>query len=119
MSYDIAFKVRVADTDKYVEIGDCDANITWNVAEIIRKSTGLPWENEENNGLCADIIPKIQSGIVELCTHTEKYKALEPDNGWGTVEGTIRFFRKIVSSWNDLIVDYPPEIVAQTTFWIQ
>ena len=119
MSYDIAFKVRVADTDKYVEIGDCDANITWNVAQIIRSSTGLPWNNEENNGFCADVIPKIQSGIIELCAHHEKYRAMEPDNGWGSVEGTIRFFRRIVSSWNDLIVDYPPEIVSQTTFWIQ
>ena len=55
MSYDISFKVRVADTDKFVTVGNCDANITWNVRKIIELSTGLPWLNEENNGYCVDI----------------------------------------------------------------
>ena len=41
MSYDISFKVPVAGTDKYVSIGDCDANTTWNLGKMIRKSTGL------------------------------------------------------------------------------
>ena len=59
MSYDISFKVRVADTDKFVTVGNCDANITWNVRKIIELSTGLPWLNEENNGYCVDIMPTI------------------------------------------------------------
>lgn len=50
MSYDVAFKVKVEGVNAYVEVGDCNANITWNVRDIIRTSTGLPWKNEENNG---------------------------------------------------------------------
>lgn len=50
MSYDISFKVKVEGLNRYVEVGDCDANITWNVMDIIRKSTGLEWRNEEPNG---------------------------------------------------------------------
>lgn len=68
MSYDISFRVRVADTDKFVEVGNCDANITWNVRKIIEFSTGLPWLNEENNGYCIDIMPAIQKGLNELRT---------------------------------------------------
>lgn len=68
MSYDISFRVRVADTDKYIDVGECQANITWNVRKIIELSTGLPWPNEENNGLCVDVIPKIQQGLSELQT---------------------------------------------------
>ena len=45
MSYDITFKVKVAGIDKYVPVGDCTANITWNVGKIIRLSTGLEWKN--------------------------------------------------------------------------
>lgn len=59
MSYDITFKVKVDGTDQYVPIGCCGANITWNVRKIIELSTGLPWLNEENNGFCKDVIPKI------------------------------------------------------------
>ena len=74
MSYDISFKVRVADTDKFVTVGNCDANITWNVRKIIELSTGLPWLNEENNGYCVDIMPAIQKGLNEqgdLLCHQE------------------------------------------------
>lgn len=28
MSYDTSFRVRVADTDKYIDVGECQANIT-------------------------------------------------------------------------------------------
>ena len=51
MSYDISFKVKVEGIDQYVNVGDCDANITWNVRKIITNSTGLEWKNEANNGL--------------------------------------------------------------------
>lgn len=118
MSYDIKFKVRVADTDSYVTVKESDANITWNVSEIIRKSTGLPWINEANNGLCVDIVPKIQAGITELVRNGQKYKAMEPENKFGSVDGTIRFFRTIVSDWNDYVVSNDPAVVAVTTFWV-
>lgn len=45
MSYDISFRVKVEGLDKWVDVGDCDANITWNVRKIIELSTGLPWKN--------------------------------------------------------------------------
>ena len=60
MSYDISFMVKVEGVDRYVEVGDCGANITWNVREIITKSTGLKWNNCKNNGLCKDVIPYIE-----------------------------------------------------------
>lgn len=87
MSYDISFRVRVADTDKFVEVGHCDANITWNVRQIIELSTGLPWLNEQNNGYCVDIMPAIQKGLSELRAHPEKYKQYEAENGWARFRG--------------------------------
>ena len=55
MSYDISFRVKVEGTDQWIDVGDCTANITWNVRKIIELTTGLPWINEENNGLCKDV----------------------------------------------------------------
>ena len=66
MSYDISFKVKVEGVDTYVPVGTCDANITWNVRKIIEKSTGLEWKNCQNNGLCVDVIPKIEAGLRTL-----------------------------------------------------
>lgn len=118
MSYSISFKVKVEGIDKYVTIGECDANITWNVRDMIRLSTGLAWENEANNGLCKDIIPHIYDGLKELKLYPQKYKPYEAANGWGTVEGTIRFFEEIIKAWEYLKICENEEVVAVTTFWI-
>lgn len=119
MSYDITFKVRVANTNKYVPVGDCDANITWNVKEIIKLSTGLPWKNCANNGYVKDIIPSIEKGLRELVNYPQKYVQHESPNGWGTIEGTIHFFEWILKSWEDFCKYEDEEIVNVTTFWIE
>lgn len=118
MSYNIHFKVKAEGIDYYLDIGYCDANITWNVRKIIELSTGLPWINEENNGLCKDIIPCIENGLDELRRNPQKYLPYEAKNGWGTVEGTKRFFRRILDSWNNLLNGEGSEIADVVTFWI-
>ena len=117
MSYDISFKVKVEGVDAYVNVGDCNANITWNVRKIIELSTGLPWHNEANNGLCVDVIPKIAQGLEKLENNPQKYKPYEAKNGWGTVEGVKRFFTEILTAWDDFI-RWNEELVPVTTFWI-
>ena len=117
MSYDISFRVKVEGVDAWVDVGDCDANITWNVGKIIRLSTGLEWKNEENNGLVKDIIPCIEKGLHELVNYSEKYYAFESPNGWGTVDDTIHFFDRILKSWQDFI-RWNEELVDVVTFWI-
>ena len=119
MSYDITFKVKAEGIDQYVPIGSCDANITWNVREIIELSTGLPWLNEENNGFCKDVIPKIADGLAELNKNPRKYKPYEAKNGWGTVKGTKRFFNQILEDWERLREEYGDDIANVTTFWIE
>ena len=119
MSYHISFKVKVEGVDKYVSVGDCDANITWNVGTMIRKATGLEWRNCENNGLVKDIIPFIEKGYGELTKHPEKYKQYESPNGWGTINGTIHFFEKIIRAWEVFKEWEGEDLVDVTTFWIE
>ena len=118
MSYDISFKVKVEGVDTYVPVGTCDANITWNVRKIIEKSTGLEWKNCQNNGLCVDVIPKIDAGLRRLEQNPGSFKKYEAPNGWGTVKGTIQFFRRIIEAWNDLL-RWNEELVPAATFWIE
>lgn len=117
MSYDISFRVKVEGIDAWVDVGECGANITWNVRKIIELSTGLPWLNCENNGLCVDVIPKIADGYKELSLHPEKYKQYEAENGWGTVRGTRSFFKQILDDWGEFI-RWHEELVPVVTFWI-
>lgn len=117
MSYDIDFRVKAEGTERYLSVGDCTANTTWNVRKMIEVSTGLPWKNCENNGLCKDVIPSIEKGYSELTNHPDKYKKYEAENGWGTVEGTKRFFKTIIDEWRDF-KRQEPELAEVATFWI-
>lgn len=118
MSYDISFKVKVEGIDRYVKVGWCDANTTWNVREMIVKSTGLEWNNCANNGFCKDVIPHIEKGYYELTYHPEKYKKYESENGWGTVESTRGFFERILAAWRDFKL-FESELLDVVTFWIE
>ena len=97
MSYDISLKVKVEGIDKYVEVAD-GGNITWNVRELIEQASGWEIDNEANNGLAEHIGVLIAKGIHELETNPEKYKEYEAPNGWGTVDGTLHFFRELLDA---------------------
>ena len=120
MSYSIYFKVPVAGLeDRYITVEPCEANVTWNLRDMIVKSTGLEWKNEENNGLCKDIIPKIADGLAELTKYPDKYKRYEAENGFGTIEGCKRFFVNVIDSWNAFCDDsWTSDLVDVTYFWI-
>ena len=121
MSYRINFKIKVEGLeDRYINVGDCEANITWNLRDMIVKSTGLEWKNEENNGLCKDIIPHIIDGLAELTKHPNEYKKYEPENGWGTIEGCKSFFLKIINAWEAFCEDsWLKDLQDVTYFWIE
>lgn len=120
MSYDISFKVKVEGKDIYVPIGDCTANITWNLRDMIVASTGLEWKNEANNGLAKDIIPQIARGLSELICNPDKYKKYESKNGWGTIKGCKYFFNTIIEDWEAFCEDYfTRDLVDVVTFWIE
>ena len=119
MSYNITFKVKADGTNCYVPVGDCEANITYNVRKIIELSTGLSWINGDNNGLAKDIIPSIEKGYNELINYPEKYKQYESPNGWGTVESTRRFFKLILEAWSAFCRWSDEDLVNVTTFWIE
>lgn len=119
MSYDISFKVKIEGVDAYVEVGECYANTTWNVRDMIVKSTGLEWINCANNGLCKDVIPHIRAGYVKLSRCPKEFRKYEATNGWGTVESTREFFKTILDAWDRFKSWTDQEIVDVTTFWIE
>ena len=121
MSYDITYRVRCLEKpDVWVDVGLIDANITYNVGDMIRASTGLEWKNEADNGLVKDVIPYIIKGLDELEKHPEKYKKYESDNGWGTIGGCKNFFGNILKAWSNFSTDsWTADLAPVTYFWIE
>lgn len=120
MSYDISFRVKVEGADVWVPVGECDANITWNVREMIEASTGLPWLTEANNGLVRDVIPKIVKGHYELCSRPEYFKRFENPHGWGTVDDCRDFFLRIIKAWEEFTESYETRGLSDVVhFWIE
>lgn len=117
MSYDIRFGVKVAGADNiYAVIGEPErSSPTYNVGQILRKSTGWDFEQGEWYKV-SDVLPMIERGIHELAFNSDKYKHLEPDNGWGSVTTAYEALDSIMEwlthdlkwSWN---ADIPLECI--------
>jgi len=104
MSYDIRFGVKVAGADDcYAVIGQPEYDSpTYNLRDIFVQSMGWCYHQGEWYKI-TEVLPKIQRGITELTLHPQKYKKLEPGNGWGTVNSAIMSLQSIVSYFtNDL-----------------
>jgi hypothetical protein len=49
------------------------------------------WRPEEIGVLTAgEALPILKKGLTELLENPEKYKAFNPENGWGTYDGLVK-----------------------------
>lgn len=98
MSYDIQFGVKVADVtpECFAVIGAPEYDSpTYNLRDIFVKS--MDWDYHQGEWYpVTEVLPKVQRGITELTLHPTKYKALEPDNGWGSVGGAVCFLQSVM-----------------------
>lgn len=101
MSYDIYLCAKVEAVDELVEIADV-GNITYNVRELIEKSSGWSISNG-CNGATTHVSLMLERGIYELEENPRLYKQFEAKNGWGTVEETLQFFKAAL----EIIKCYP------------
>lgn len=97
MSYDVRFKAKLDSADQWVYVGDIWINHTSNTAAMIKEVCGS-YPSEWNGKKCADMYPVLMQGASLLTINSQKYKAFEPSNGWGTVETTLDFLMKIADN---------------------
>lgn len=116
MSYNISFRVRVHNTNIYVPAWN-SANVTWNVRDIIVEFTKLQWKNEENNGLCTDVIPKIRQGSENIRAAIEKYDESNSPYSLSDLRTVDNFLFDILDDWREFKF-YHPDLVPYVTFWI-
>ena len=79
--------------------------------------TGLDWNNEANNGLCTDVIPKIREGRIKIDKTIKEYDGSKSPYSLGQLKSVDNFFLEILDDWREFGVCYP-ELVPHATFWI-
>jgi hypothetical protein len=71
-------------------------NMTHNVSTMWVEA-GIYDSLYNSHGLKAgSIIFNLEEGLQKMTENPEKYKKLEPDNGWGTYDGAIKYLEEII-----------------------
>jgi hypothetical protein len=86
-------------------------NITHNLNTMADKAGiyDCLWRPEENEiSTASDLIPLLDAGIKKLESEPEKYKAMNPENGWGSYDGLLRCAKAILES----AIDNPCALIS-------
>lgn len=117
ISYDVSIRLPVKGMEDRYVTASWLGNITWNVRELIKQSSGWSIKNEENNGGVLPWIQMIEHGIAELVNRPERYKQYESPNGWGTVSGTLRFYKECLDTAQTWIADNE-DLLPVAVIWV-
>lgn len=77
------------------------ANITHNLASMAREAGiyEMCWKPEELNITHAhQLIPLLRGGLINLKLYPERFKAFNPENGWGNYEGLVEFMTNYLNA---------------------
>jgi hypothetical protein len=78
-----------------------DANITHNL-NTMADAAGLYeflWHPEKVGIVYAkDLIDPLKQGLERLVSEPEKYRAFNPENGWGSYDGLVKFVRRYLDA---------------------
>ncbi len=97
MSYWVALEMPTAEyvREKHdVTIGDFCWNYTSNVSRMWRTAGCDLYALKDRKA--GDLVPYLERAIWAMRDYPERYRAMEPDNGWGTYEGCLEFLEKIL-----------------------
>lgn len=87
-----------------------DRNITHNLGKMANKA-GIyyaMWRPDEKGWKTAkDVLTTLEIGLVELQANPDKYKKLNPENGWGSYDDLVDF----VEVYVDACRKYPEAVI--------
>ena len=81
-----------------------DANVTHNLVPMANECHlyHVLWCPEEHGYETArSLIGPLREGLAELLADPEKFKKLNPSNGWGDYEGFVQFIRDYLAACED------------------
>lgn len=78
-----------------------DANITHNLGAMAREAGvyAAMWRPDENGMVtAADLIAPLEAGLALLEDDPDRFRAMNPPNGWGSYDGLVRFVRRYLTA---------------------
>lgn len=83
---------------KYIDITVAEVgNYTYNVSNMYKEAMGITLS--DLHGMSAtEAIDILHKGVTNMNNDPEKYKAMNPPNGWGDYEGALQFLTKILNA---------------------
>lgn len=92
MSYDVSLTINTGIEE--VNVAEC-GNYTSNVSPMWSEALGFPLSK-----LCgmnaSDAVPHLRKAIAAMEDEPNKYRAMNPENGWGNYEGALSYLRKML-----------------------
>lgn len=95
MSYDISLEIDTGNSElqEVVEIG----NYTYNCSEMFVDASECDKSLGDLHGMsCQEAEPIIAKAVENMQKNPTKYKAMNPENGWGNYDGFLRYVEKLL-----------------------
>ncbi|MEE4419582.1 hypothetical protein [Streptomyces bugieae] len=99
MSYDIHLEVAV-DTGGPEPHLICPAdigNMTANVSGMWHDALGYPLAKLDGR-TAGNAAPDLRRAVTDMELHPAIYRAMEPDNGWGSYDGALDYLRRLADA---------------------
>ena len=108
MSYDLELGIKPEGHNKIVCIARPELDSpTWNLGEIFRLAMHWNFEIRKWYKL-SDVYINIAEGIADLKFQPGRYNHLEPENGWGDIQGAIEALESLMKKIEELVEDEIP-----------
>ena len=85
-----------------------DFNITHNVARMWDKAGVYNALYKSQGVVAGETIPALRAGLAHMEDHADEYTVFNPENGWGSYDGALRFLR----SWLQHCVENPKATIG-------
>jgi hypothetical protein len=107
MSLDIYLTIEVDTGNKPYVVRLFDENITHNLAPMWSEAGVYDALYNSKGKKASEIIDVLHQGLIDMENYPDKYKKMNPDNGWGDYDQALIFLRFLCESCKD----YPNSIV--------
>jgi hypothetical protein len=93
MSWDISLTEKQCVDVEIAEVG----NYTYNVSKMYVEAMGTSL-NPLHGKKASEIIETLKTGVKNMKEDPEKYKAMNPSNGWGDYEGALMYLETFLAA---------------------
>ena len=112
MSYDLELGIKPEGHNKIVCIATPELDSpTYNLREMFVAATHWDFEQRKWYKL-SDVYLNIAEGIANLKLQPDRYKHLEPENGWGDIQSAINTLESLMNKIEELVeIGTPLEVL--------